>query len=87
MSRKAFCDDCSGCRPVLVDGVTKVPLGSDHPAVRAILAVWEGSTLAERKAFHNVCCKNSRSPDDRRLSDALSQRMKDAVNASRGPEP
>jgi hypothetical protein len=59
----AFSDDCPGCRPAILDVRTKRPLPDDHPIMQAMLEVWKGTTLEQRRAYHAVMCDNSRKPE------------------------
>jgi hypothetical protein len=64
MAWQTYDDDCPGCRPVVIDPETLQPLPIDHPAMQAMLRVWDGLTLPERRAFHRFTCLNSRAPAD-----------------------
>lgn len=67
MSREQFDDDCPGCKPAILDVQTGQPLNEDHPIMVKVMTVWDGTTLAERQAYHNVMCQNSREPSDLEL--------------------
>lgn len=60
MSWEHFEDTCAGCRPAAMDASTGKVLGAEHPIMRAINLVWEGTTREEREAFHRFTCQNSR---------------------------
>lgn len=64
MSREKFDDNCPGCRPVILDRKTGRPMPEDDLVVQKMMAVWAGTTYAQREAFHNVMCLNSRDPTD-----------------------
>jgi hypothetical protein len=79
VSRKQHDDRCPGCRPALMNIRTQTVLPGDHPEMRAVNAVWEGTSLAERKAWHAVTCTNSRSREDLALAGGVAERMKRAL--------
>lgn len=64
MTWESFDDKCDGCLPVLLDLRTGKPLPAEHEAMKAIMKVWDETTLAERQAFHRVTCLNSRADED-----------------------
>jgi hypothetical protein len=78
MSRKQFDDDCPGCRPVVIDVKTGKP---DDRAMAAINQVWEHTTVAERKAFHEFTCLNSRDPEVMAVISRLSERFTQAMES------
>lgn len=79
MSVEKFDDNCPGCKPALIDMETGTALPPESPIMQVVNHVWADSTLADREAFHNVCCLNSRAPADLSLALALNQRMKIAL--------
>jgi hypothetical protein len=82
MSRTTYSDNCEGCRPAILDLTTGKPLDDNDPAMRKVLAIWETTTLEERKAYHAVMCLNSRKPDDvavvRSIMHKFEERMRDS---------
>lgn len=81
MSIEHYDEDCPGCRPAMIDPETGQKLPAEHPAMRAILSVWDTATPDEKRAFHDVCCNNSRVAEDLGLVDGLRQRMQEAITA------
>ena len=81
MSLAQFNDDCPGCRPAVLDPTTGSVLTPEHPVMVTINQVWATTTLEERRAFHNVCCLNSRAPDDLKLMAGLTERVQAALKA------
>lgn len=80
MSVDKFNDDCPGCRPALLNPTTKEVYPDDHPAMKAVLRVWDhDSTRAEREAYHEVCCGNSRDPTVLATADALVKKITTAL--------
>jgi hypothetical protein len=72
MSWEKFEDDCDGCRPAILDMTTKQPLPPHSPEMQAINKVWDNDTTPEqRQAYHQVCCLNSREPEDLKLSQEI----------------
>jgi hypothetical protein len=63
MSRNVFADDCSGCRPVLLDPKTKQPFPSDDPAVTLVNRIFDGLSRADKVAWHRFTCLNARDPE------------------------
>lgn len=82
MSWEKHDDDCPGCRPAILDVRTGKALPPDDPIMRAVNAVWAQTTLAERQAFHRVCCENSRDQADLDICFALNERFKAAMPES-----
>lgn len=78
MSWEKFNDNCAGCRPVILDVVTKKPLPDNHPAVVTMNRVWAGTSLQEREAFHRVTCLNSRDALDLYLMGQITRRFEQA---------
>ena len=79
MSVDKFDDNCPCCKPALINMKTGLALPPESPIMQVVNRVWAESTLADREAFHNVCCLNSRTPADLTLALALNQRMKTAL--------
>ena len=75
MSRTKFEDDCKGCRPAVLDMKTGQRLPDDHELMKAIDVVWAKTTREERKAFHSVCCLNSRDARDMKLCTGIIDRI------------
>lgn len=78
MSWTEYDDACTGCRPVLIDPFAK-PLPDDHPAMVAVLAVWDATDLPTRQAWHAVTCTNSRTPEHMALVRPLLANMQRAL--------
>jgi hypothetical protein len=78
---KVYSDDCSGCRPVLLDIKTSMVLGDDTPEMQKILRIWDLTTRNERNVYHRVCCQNSRNPRDIAIFLGITSRMKVALTA------
>lgn len=68
MSFEQYEEECSGCRPVVLDVKTLKALPPEHPIMQAVNSVWEQTTRAEREAFHRVTCQNSRDASDVSIS-------------------
>lgn len=85
MSLAKYDESCPGCRPVLVklDGTR---FAADSPEMQAVNTVWEKTTEAERRAFHDVCCVNSRAPQDIMLAGLVQQRILQALQACTNEE-
>jgi hypothetical protein len=79
MSFDRFSDDCSGCRPSLIDVKTGKVLPEESREMQAILNVWRRTTLRERLVFHRVTCLNSRIRSDLRTFQIISERMQKAL--------
>jgi hypothetical protein len=77
-----FEDNCEGCRPACINPETGEVLAEDDPVMIAINRVWESTTLEERKAFHDVCCLNSRNHADLAHVNQIVTRVKAAQNAN-----
>ncbi len=82
MSRLLFSDQCSGCRPAMIDFQTMKPVPADSPLMRPINAVWEKTTLAERQAFHRFTCQGSTDLGDLLTVKMLQQRMHRAAETT-----
>lgn len=81
MSREAFEEGCRGCKPVLIDLETYQPMSDDAPPMKAILALWETFTLAEKQSWHEFTCHNSREPQILAVVTGIQQRMQAALKA------
>lgn len=79
MSWERHEDDCPGCKPVLVDPRTMRALPNDSPEMRAVLAAWETTTLADRQAWHRFTCTNSRAAADLELVDGIRRKFAEAL--------
>lgn len=79
MSFHQHSDDCPGCRPVILDLKTGKPLADDSPEMIAVSVMWAQTTLDERQAFHRFTCQNSRTTEDLKMMESLSDRMKKAL--------
>lgn len=62
MSKEQYQEGCKGCEPVMVNLETGEKLPPEHPAMRAIMRVWNAMTKAEKEAWHEFTCQNSREP-------------------------
>jgi hypothetical protein len=71
-------DDCPGCRPVAVDGITGQVLPDDHPLMLRMARAWAQTTYAQRVAWHNVTCQNSRDPHDLKLARKFIRSIQDS---------
>ena len=87
MSWKYFDDDCPGCRPALLDIKTRRAFPTNSPQMQAVLKVWAGTSKAERVAFHNVTCKNSRYREDLKLMQNLMGRIQSALGVLAATNP
>lgn len=79
MSAETYEDDCPGCLPAIVDLETSTPLADDHPAVLAMMAIWDKTTISQRQAFHRVTCNNSRDNKDLAVIQHLSAKLQQAM--------
>lgn len=75
MSLEKFNDDCSGCRPVIIDIKTGAVLPDDDPYMKRVLEVWAVLTREEKEAWHAVTCQNSRDPWTLEVVQDLVRRM------------
>jgi hypothetical protein len=82
MSWEKHDDNCEGCRPALIDAATGQVMPDDSQIMRAVSAMWQGTTLAERQAFHRFTCLNSRDPADLAIVGQLNERIHQAALAS-----
>lgn len=79
MSKAQFDDNCRGCRPVIIDAATGLPMGPETPEMVAVNGVWETTTREEREAFHDFTCLNSRDLKVMELVAAIHRRITDAL--------
>lgn len=83
MESHEFCDHCPGCRPAMLDAVSRQPLPPDHPLMIAVDRVWDRETShEERKAFIEVTLHNSRTSEDMRLASTVFQKFQQAWKAN-----
>lgn len=83
MEDHEFCDDCSGCRPALLDMETKQPLSNDDPIMISVNKVWDDdTTYAQRRAFIEVTLHNSRNPLDMVRAQEVAQKFEVACKAT-----
>ncbi len=76
MEDHEFCDNCSGCRPALIDMQTKKPLSNDDPIMIAVNEAWDNdTTYAQRRAFIEVTLHNSRNPMDLERAQEVAQKF------------
>lgn len=73
MEDHEFCDNCSGCRPSLIDTKTKQRMADDNPIMIKINQIWDNeTTYAQRRAFIKVTLHNSRNLVDlRRMQEVV----------------
>jgi hypothetical protein len=79
MSIELFSDDCSGCRPAIVNAKTGEVFADNHPIMQKVLGVWKCTTRQERVIFHRVTCCNSRNPIDLMLFQCVALRICNAI--------
>lgn len=83
MGREEFSDTCKGCRPCAVNMATGQIESDDSPIMRIINAVWEGTTLEERQAFHEVTCNNSRAEHHMLLMKSFNDKVAAGLETTR----
>lgn len=81
MSRGEYQDDCVGCQPAMLDLETGQPLPLESPVMQAVLTVYGQAKRAEKVAFHNFTCNNSRRVADLVLVQGLMRRIQFALDA------
>lgn len=81
MSKEQFSDDCPGCRPAVIDVKTGKVMGPETPMMQIVNGVWAKTTREQRQAFHNVCCNNSRQPEDLALAKEIFTAIQTAADA------
>lgn len=79
MSMELFSDDCSSCRPAIVNTKTGEVFADDHPIMQTVLGVWKHTTRQERVIFHRVTCCNSKNPVDLLLFQRIAVRICEAI--------
>jgi hypothetical protein len=82
MSWEHFDDNCPGCKPAIIDAITRKVLPDDHPIVVAAMAGFAETTLAERQGWHRFTCQNSRAPEDIAAARAVTFRMEQKMKSS-----
>ncbi len=82
MSCESFDPHCEGCRPAIMDPQTGQKLPPDHPMMKVVNELWDAAPRPEQEACWRVWVKNSRAPDDIRLSGAFFQRVQARLDAS-----
>ena len=81
MEDHEFCDDCPGCRPILVDMKNGQPLTDDDPIMILVNGIWDNDTIyAQRRAFIKVTLHNSRNPKDMERAQEVTQKFEDALS-------
>jgi hypothetical protein len=75
MSLATHDDECSDCRPALVDVKTGAVAPDDSSSMQIVLRVWSTLTLAEKQGWHRFCCQNSRALPDIQISKSFSDRV------------
>jgi len=80
MSWSAFDDECTGCKPSMMDVETGLVLPDHAPPMKIVLRLWGETTLAERQAWHRVTCLNSRSLVDVQLAKNFMDRVQAALS-------
>jgi hypothetical protein len=81
MSFEQYDEECSGCRPVVIDTKTSKALPPEHPIMQSVNSVWAQTTRAEREAFHRVTCQNSRDASDISLIQKISATIQASLEA------
>ena len=76
MSCDKFDPNCPGCRPALIDAITKKVLPNTDPYMMIVNKVWDESPLEEQEAFWRVTIKNSRDQNDLAKMKVLIDRIK-----------
>jgi hypothetical protein len=79
MSMKKHDDQCPGCMPAILDVNTGKALPDSHPAMKAIISVWNQTTRPEREAFHDFTCLNSRDAKVMNIIDNLQTKFSAAI--------
>lgn len=57
-------EECSACRPTVINTTTGEMLPDTDPRMQAVMTVWDSMPLAGKEAFHRFTCLNSREPFD-----------------------
>jgi hypothetical protein len=79
MSTKEFDDECSGCRPAMMDVKTKTMMPDDSPTMRTVLRIWNRLTLADKRAWHRFTCLQSRAIGDLAVAKRFSEAVEKAL--------
>jgi hypothetical protein len=77
-------DNCPGCLPVLLDPKTMRALPDDSPEMVAVMVAWGRTTLEERRAWHRVTCRNSRTASDLQVAHRIGMMFREEL--SRGED-
>lgn len=77
MSLREFDDDCPGCRPAILDLKTGKQVPMNSAAQQAVERVWARTSFEERRAFHRVCCQNSKNYMDLFLMVGLARKFRE----------
>lgn len=75
-------DNCPGCKPILLDPETNLPLPDDAPMMHTVMRVWAQTSIEERRAFHRVTVGNGQDPADLEVMAAIGQRIEQALKAN-----
>jgi hypothetical protein len=86
MSTEKLDDACPGCKPVIVDVKTGLPLPPSDPIAQAVDKLWETTTLEEREAFHRLSCLNDSSDENRSKLQYLYDRIGLAIKKAKPAE-
>lgn len=81
MSRERFDDECTDCRPTVVDVKTGRVFADDSTEMVIVNRLWAGTSREERLAWHRFTCQNSRSLGDIQIVKAFSDRLEAAFAA------
>ncbi len=81
MSRDSHDDNCTSCRPALIDVATGRAMPDSSPEMQIVLRVWATTTLEERRAFHRVTVNNGQDPEDLALVQGVSSRIQAAMQS------
>lgn len=79
MSKEQYQPNCPGCLPALMNLKTGEVMPMDSPEMKAIMAYWQTTTLAERQAWHEFTCQNSREPQILAVASRLAAGMTKAM--------
>jgi len=86
MAWSVFDDECTGCKPSMMDVETGQVLSDHAPSMKIVFRLWGETTLAERQAWHRVTCLSSRSLVDVQLATDFMDRVQAALsNAKDAP--
>ncbi|HSX22866.1 MAG TPA: hypothetical protein VLE97_08855 [Gaiellaceae bacterium] len=76
-----FDDECPGCRPAMMNIKTRQLYADDSIEMITVNRLWAQTTVEERKAWHRVTCKNSRSLVDLSVAQAFADRIEAALRS------